>query len=262
MTTATLTPTSTRRRGTGLNPVYLRIEMLRMLRNPWTLGFSLVMPIGMYLLFGATASWGGEWLGHGNVAGVVLTQMTMYGAMSAAASVAATVASERRSGWNRQLRLTPLRGGAYVLGKLLCSGVVGFVLCVVMYVVGAATGARLDPGTAVATFALAWIGGTGLFAAFGLAVSYLFSGEEVIGVVGPAMTLLAFVGGIFIPLEVLGSFMASIAPFTPMWGIGQISRDLVAGSGVTPLAVVNVLGWFAVFVGVAAWRYRRVAARV
>lgn len=38
---------------TTVSPTMLRIEGLRQLRNPYTLAFTLAMPVAMYLLFGA-----------------------------------------------------------------------------------------------------------------------------------------------------------------------------------------------------------------
>ncbi|MFM9691773.1 ABC transporter permease, partial [Streptomyces galilaeus] len=89
-----------------LTPTLLRIELLRMLRNPWTLGFSLGMPPLLYLLFGAVPSYASAPLPHGNVAGLVLVTMAAYGSMVAATSVAGTVSEERALGWTRQLRLS------------------------------------------------------------------------------------------------------------------------------------------------------------
>ena len=57
----------------------LRIEGIRQLRNPYTLAFTLAMPVVMYLLFGASAGYGSMSAGHGNVAFYVMVSMAAYG---------------------------------------------------------------------------------------------------------------------------------------------------------------------------------------
>lgn len=261
-TTRTAPTTGARPRGSGrLNVTYWRLELARTLRNPWTMGFSVVMPALLYLFFGAAPSYGGQPLAHGNVAGLIAASMALFGAMMAATNVAGSVADERATGWNRQLRLTPLRPGAYVASKILSALVLGFIVVAVTFALAFCTGGRLDAGQAVATFAVAWLGGTVLFAAFGLAVGYLFKSEAVLGVVGPFMSLFAFAGGLFIPLEQLGSVMERVGSYTPMWGLNVIVEDLVMGEPLRAAAVLNVGVWFALFASVAAWRYGRVAGR-
>lgn len=244
-----------------LNATYWRIELLRVLRNPWMIGFSILMPIALYLLFGAAPDYGDIRLAHGNVAGSIAANMALFGAMMAAANVAGSVADERGVGWNRQLRLTPLRPSAYVATKLLNALILGLLIVAAVFGVAFATGAVLDPARAALCVALAWFGGTALFAAFGLAAGYLFTGEAVLGVVGPLMSLFAFFGGLFIPLATLGSVMQTLARFTPMWGLREMMDDTVAGDPFDLVALANVVLWFAVFAGVAMWRYRTVAGR-
>lgn len=245
----------------GWNPTYQRIELRRMIRNPWTIGFSAVMPVALYLLFGAGPDYGRMPLAHGNVTGLIALNMALYGAMMAATSVAATVSEERANGWNRQLHLTPLRATTYVGSKLVNALVVGLLVVVVTLGVAAVTGARLDPLTWMLAGALVWIGGTLVFAAFGLAVGYLFTGEAVLGVVGPLMSVFGFFGGLFIPVDQLGGFMQTFAPYTPMYGLRVLVERLVTDGPVGHAPVVNVTLWTAVFVVVAVWRYRVVTGR-
>lgn len=48
-----------------VSPTMLRIEGVRQLRNPYTLAFTLAMPVAMYLLFGAGMGYGSLSAGHG-----------------------------------------------------------------------------------------------------------------------------------------------------------------------------------------------------
>lgn len=234
---------------------------MRNLRNPWTIGFAVLMPAALYLLFGAAPDYGRLPVAHGTVAGVIMSSMALFGAMMAAVNVAGAVSDERAVGWNRQLRLTPLRPWAYLSSKLLAALALTFLVVAVTFTVGALTGARLDPALWARSFVVAWLAGTALFAAFGLAVGYLFTGEAVLGVVGPFMSLFAFFGGLFVPLEQLGSVMQTVGAWTPMFGVRLLVEQPILGQPVGLGAIVNVTAWFTLFCAVAIWRYRATAGR-
>jgi ABC-2 type transport system permease protein len=80
---------------------YIRIDLLRQLRDLSNLTFIVAMPVVMYLVFGATAEYGGERAGNGNVQFYVMSSMAVYGAAMAATSVTGTAKMEQILGWGR-----------------------------------------------------------------------------------------------------------------------------------------------------------------
>jgi len=245
----------------GFNPTLLALELRRVLRNRRTLVFTLAMPAVFFLLFGVGADYAGRDAGRGNVSAFIMVSMAAYGAMIATTSSGAAVATERALGWSRQLRLTPLRPVAYVAVKIATAMVLGAVAVLVVYVLGALTSADMDAvGLWVATSVLAWAGAV-VFAAFGLFMGYLLPSENVMQVLGPVLAVLAFGGGLFMPLEE-GSTLATIAEFTPMYGIANIAHAPLTGDSLELAWVVNVVAWATVFTAGAAWRMRRDTARV
>ena len=80
-------------------------------------------------------------------------------------------------------------------------------------------------------------------------------------VVGPLMALLAFLGGMFIPLTP-GSTMDRIGSFTPMYGLHNLALWPMGAETFSWWWVVNVLTWLGVFLGGAAWKMGRDTARV
>ena len=266
-TTDSATPASEagHRRGTpalgGFNTTLLAIELRRVLRNRRTLVFTLAMPAVFFLIFGVGAEYAGKDAGRGNVSAFIMISMAAYGAMIATTSSGAAVATERALGWSRQLRLTPLRPAAYVAVKIATAMVLGAVSVVVVYVLGALTSADMDGiGLWVSTALVAWAGAV-VFAAFGLFMGYLLPSENVMQVLGPVLAVLAFGGGLFMPLEE-GSTLATIAEFTPMYGIAKLAHAPLTGDSVQWTWVLNVVAWAVVFTVGAAWRMRRDTARV
>jgi ABC-2 type transport system permease protein len=245
----------------GLNPTLLRIELLRVLRNRRTMIFTLVMPAVFYLIFGVSQSYADQDAGRGNVAAYIMISMAAYGAMIASTGGGAMVATERAQGWSRQLRLTPLSPVAYVFVKLLTAMLLGALAVLVVYVMGVFTKAQMDTvGLWVATALIAWAGSL-VFAAFGLFMGYLLPSENVMQIIGPGLAILAFAGGLFVPLED-GSTLQKIAQFTPMYGISSLAHAPLTGDSFQWVWVLNVAAWLVVFAGGAIWRFRKDTARV
>jgi ABC-2 type transport system permease protein len=245
----------------GFSPTFLRLEVRRMLRNKRAVIFTLVFPSMFFLLFGTDSSFRSDRAGHGNVTAYIMVSMAVYGAMIATTSGGAMVATERALGWSRQLRLTPLRPLAYVAIKVAVAMVMGLASIVAVFVVGHFAGAELPVGRLVLCGVLAWVC-TLVFAAFGLFMGYLLPSENVMQILGPALALLSFAGGLFVPLDQMSDVFASVAKFTPAYGVGVIARSPFGEDGNIALAVVNIVAWAAVFVGGAAWRMGRDTQRV
>ena len=244
----------------GFNQTMLAIELRRLLRNRRTVVFTLVMPAVFFLLFGTSSSYQNQSAGHGNITAYVMVSMAVYGAMIATTSGGAAVSVERAAGWSRQLRLTPLSPTAYIGVKVLTAMVLGAVSILVVNLIGVVVGAHMLTSAWILCAVLAWVCSV-LFAAFGLFMGYLLPSDNVMQIIGPALAVLSFAGGLFVPVDQLGHVFATFAKFTPVYGVGQIARAPLAG-GLTATAVINVLAWTLAFSAGAAWRFRRDTSRV
>lgn len=237
---------------------YLALELRRMLRNRRTLIFSVVMPPALFWIFGTQDAYAAQSAGAGNVTAWIAVSMALYGAIMNATSGGAGVSVERSQGWTRQLRLTPLRPAAYVGVKLAAAMTLGAASVTLTLLVGALGGARMGLGTWLACGLLAWAGSL-VFAAFGLFMGYLLPAENVMQILGPALALLGFAGGLFMPLG--DGWLATLARFLPTSGIAELARAPLGGD-LSAAAVVNAVVWAGVFGLGAAWRFRQDTARV
>jgi len=244
----------------GFNVTMLRIELRRVLRNRRTMFFTLVFPVIFYLMFGLQG-FGSQSAGaHGNIRAYIMISMAVYGAMLATASGGASVSIERAAGWSRQLRLTPLSPAVYVMVKMLTAMVLALGSLLAVYAIGSLTGAQMDGPYWVITALIAWVGSL-VFAAFGLFMGYLLPGENVMQVIGPGLAVLAFFGGLFVPLT-KGSLLEQIAQFTPMYGLNQLVHAPLTGEAVQLVWLANLVAWLVIFAGGAMWRFRADTARV
>src|SRR5690625_1558593 len=97
-----------------MNLTYLRLELRRILRDVASLFFIVVLPAFLYIIFGASQSYGDEMIVSGNVTMYIMTSMAAYAAVTSATGIGGIVAIERIQGWGRQLGLTPMSDGQYV----------------------------------------------------------------------------------------------------------------------------------------------------
>jgi ABC-2 type transport system permease protein len=261
MSTTTIDPSARRVPPLGgFNPTILRIELLRMLRNRRTVVFTLIFPAGLYFaITGSDTTWN-EPVGSGNEAAYILISMALYGAALTAAATGSMVAMERALGWSRQLRLTPLNPVVYILVKALVALTMGALAIAVVNACGIFQGRADMPGGVWVASAVVTLFCTLTFAALGVFVGYVVPGENAMQILGPGLALLSFLGGVFWPLTE-GSALWHVATFSPMYGVAMVARAPLTHD-LPWYAVVNAVGWLAVFVAGAAWRMARDTARV
>jgi ABC-2 type transport system permease protein len=235
---------------------YLRLEVRRALRNRRYLVFTVVFPVLLYVLYTSvlpnTAS--------GPIDGLpwnvyFLVSMAAYGALGAAMSQANPIASERRQGWARQLRVTPLPSLAYVAAKVASA-----VLLTVpaLFLVGAAgvlvNHVDLGPATWLETIAVLAIGAIP-FAALGLLLGYVLDAESAQGGMVLCYFTLAILGGLFAPLEAFPPGLATIGRVLPSSHFASLGRSVVAGKVPDPVDVLVLAAWGVALGALAAWRY-------
>jgi len=239
----------------GFNLTFLAIEVRRLLRNRRTVVVTLIVPVILFLLFKANkraVAVGGIEM----TAATTMIGIAVYGAMLAATSGGAMVSIERALGWSRQLRLTPLQPAAYIAIKVLTAMLLGLTSVAVVFVVGAASGVQMAPGTWLMTGVLAWAGSF-VFAAFGLFVGYLLPSENVMQVIGPVLAIFSLFGGLFVPLSLLPSVMQDIAPYMPTYGVASIARFPLVGGAFDVTWLLSVVIWTAAFAIAAMMLFRR-----
>lgn len=245
---------------------YFRIEVFRHLRNPYTLAFTIAMPVTLYAMFGIGTDYATMSVGNANVSMYVMASMAAFGAATAMASLCSIAASEVGQGWGRQLGLTPLSITGYALVKLVTALCFASLSTAAVFAVGLSTGAAADDLWRPLAVAGLIVLGSLMFGLFGLGVGLVFNSDTGTALASIAVTFFGFFGNVFMPLN---GVMLEIAHFTPMYGFVALVRwpltdgTLVAG-GADPLWMVllNVVGWALIFAlitrfGVLRSRQRR-----
>ena len=118
-TSATMPTTSAVPAHRGRFPAtYARIEILATLKRVDTVFFTVLMPLGMYLLLGKMSNFESTSAGHGNITASVMISMAAFSVAIASTALAASSAVELAGGWGRQVSLTSGGMRAYLQAKL------------------------------------------------------------------------------------------------------------------------------------------------
>jgi ABC-2 type transport system permease protein len=238
---------------------YLRLEVRRTLRNRRYVVFTIAFPVILYLLYTAVIPNPDNGLSVDGLRwpAYFLVSMAAYGALGAALGQAVPVATERRTGWARQLRVTPLPGFAYVAVKVLASMLVTLPALVLVAAAAVAVNhVQLGAGEAVAMVVVLVLASLP-FATLGLLLGQLLDVESAQG--GMVLTFfgLAILGGLFVPLPALPDTIATIGNVLPSSHFAALGRAALAGRVSDPVDVLTLVGWAVAFGAIAAWRYRR-----
>lgn len=229
---------------------YIGLELKRVLRDPVTLFFTAGLPAFMYLVFGASMSWGKYEIGEGNIAMYTLIGMAAYGAVTATTGVGGSAAVERMQGWGRQLGLTPLTDGQFVAVKTTVAVLVAALPIALIYGLGTVTGAKASMRVWVLSFVIVFVGAI-MFALYGLCFGLAFRSEAAVGAASGSLVILGFLGNVFSPLS--GVFL-TIAKFTPLYGYVTLARrPLTDGSLDSTTGTVTVEPLWPSIVNVGVW---------
>ena len=136
-----------------------------------------------------------------------MIKLAAYGASGGALFTGTRVAQERTDGWQRQLRLTPMRGPGYLVVKVISAMAVALPVLVVVFLAGLAMGIHMSAAQWGLVLVSLWLGVLP-FAVLGLAIGLFGKGDTVGAVTGALMMPLGMLGGLWIPLYVLPEWMA------------------------------------------------------
>jgi ABC-2 type transport system permease protein len=240
-------------------PVYLRYEVLRSFRNWRFLFLTLAFPLVLYLLIGSV----NRHVQFEHVAFPVyfMTAMATLGTMAAVISGCAIIATERATGWTRQMRITPLPARTYFRAKVVVGYLRTLLTLVLLALAGTAFGVRLPaPG---------WLPVLGLFlvglipfAVLGILLGHLIGADTAAVATGGIVTLFALLGGVYgFQVATSGPVLAIIKALPSYWLV-QAGKTALGGHDWPAEGWIVIAAWTVVLVPLAVRVYRRDTSRV
>ncbi len=228
-------------------------EIRRLRRNRRYLIFTVGLPVLLYLAVGKqnATSYGVAFKAFYMVA------MATFGALSGAFNNnVIRISQERKDGWIRQLRLTPLPANSYVVAKLIASMVTSVPAIALVFILGSAYGGVSMPLWRWIVIAVAIWFGTFIFAALAVAIGYRFNPDSVQPIALVVFFAFSIFGGLWFPLS---GGMQDFAKFTPTYQVVRISTDVLGSGTVNAAYVIGIVVWFAIFLGLAVLAVRSTA---
>ncbi|MFD4973974.1 ABC transporter permease [Streptomyces sp. NPDC058424] len=237
----------------------IRLELARALRNRKFLFFSVLYPSILFLIIAGKADDVTKVDGTGlTVPTYMMVSMASFGALTAVLmGNSERIAKERESGWVRQLRLTPLPGRGYVLAKTAGAAVVSLPSIVVVFLVAAAVKqVRLEAWQWLALTGAIWAGSL-VFAALGVAIGYLATGDAVRPITMIIYFGLSMLGGLWMPSTTFPQWLQNIAEWLPTHAYAALGRAIEESQAPHAKDLAILVVFFALFAGGAAWLYRK-----
>ncbi|GAA0391268.1 ABC transporter permease [Streptomyces luteireticuli] len=237
----------------------IQLEIARTLRNKKFMFFSVLYPAALYLLIAAGAK-DTDKIGDTGLTFPVIYMVSMatFGAItSVLIGNAERIAKEREKGWVRQLRLTALPGRGYVTAKVASAAVVSLPSILVVFLVAAvAKGVRLDAWQWGSLVAVIWAGSC-VFAALGVAIGYLATGDAVRPIVMVVYFGLSMLGGLWMPTATFPQWLQKIAEYVPTHAYAGLGQAIERGDAPGAKDAAILVLYLVLFAGAAAWLYRR-----
>ncbi|MDJ1136706.1 ABC transporter permease [Streptomyces iconiensis] len=236
----------------------VKLEITRALRNRKFMFFSVIYPPALYLIIAGGAD-GGNMPGLDiDVALYYMVAMAAFGAMTAVLmGNSERIAKEREQGWVRQLRLTALPGRGYVTAKIASAATVSLPsILLVLLTAALVKGVRLDAWQWAAIALCSWAGSF-VFAALGVAIGYLATGDAVRPITMLFYFGLAFLGGLWMPMSSLPDWVQNVGEWLPTHAYTALGQAVEVGEAPHLKDAGLLLGYLVVFAGAAAWFYRK-----
>jgi len=231
---------------------HLKAELLGLLRVPGFLIPTLVFPSMFFLIF--AVPYLKTWQAANQTTASFMT-FAVFTVVFFQFGVA--VAQERENPWYTYLRALPL--AAWVRPSVLViTGLLFALLAASVVGVVAAAATPLRPQAAhLAAFLVALLMGAVPMGLFGVALAHLLSPRAALPVANLVYLPLSFLGGLWMPPEVLPNWARTISLYTPTRHWAELVWASAWGRAWPPASVLALLGYTLAFALLAGWSWRR-----
>ncbi|MQP74466.1 ABC transporter permease [Stenotrophomonas sp. MYb238] len=232
-----------------------RAECLRYLRSPSFLLPTLLFPAVFFLMFGVVLA------GHSTPEAprFLLASYSTFGVMAPGLfGFGMSLALERDNGLLTLKRALPMPPAAYLIGKMAMAMLVAALITALLQTLGLTLAHVQLQAPQMLRLALVCIAGAVPFCALGLLLGTLVKGQGAPAMVNLLYLPMAFLSGLWFPLQMLPPLVRAQAPLWPSYHLNALAQSAVGFD--TGSAWPHLL-WLAVFtlvvLAIAVRRLRR-----
>ncbi|PAQ12656.1 ABC transporter permease [Bacillaceae bacterium SAOS 7] len=233
-----------------------KVEIIRILRNPYFVFWSLLMPIFFYIVFTKVMNTDVPnpelWQAH------YLMSMTAFSVMgSAIMTLGIRMVQERSLGWSTYMRVTPLSNTIYFTAQMVGQTLIHLLSIIVIFTAGAFV-------NDVSLTASEWLW-SGLWILIGafpfLALGTLFGAmkkvETASGVSNLLYIILAMAGGMWMPMEIMPKMMQNIGEWLPSYHYGSGAWEIIRGGSPSWNNILVLCAYFLLFMLISNYIRRK-----
>ncbi len=224
-----------------------RFEFIRMLRMPMFALPALVFPAMFYTLFGIL-------MGHGKaeMSTYLLATYSIFGVMGPGLfGFGVSVALEKDQGWLKWRRAVPALPGAYFVSKMVMALIFAFIIFIELAVLASSFGGvHLDLTQWLQLLLISLLSSLP-FCAMGLVIGTLVNGQAAPAVVNFIYLPMAFLSGLWLPINMLPKFLGNLAPIWPSYHASQIALKVIGSDLGVP--IWQHISYLVVFTLVMLW---------
>lgn len=223
-----------------------KMEVLRLLRNPFYIIFALLMPVGFYILYTTVFPVGtgtpSEWAGY------YLMSMTSFSVMgSAITTFCARNIQETTQGFTTLIQITPLPSSIYFICKMIGQTLIHLVSIITIFVVGILVNGVTLPFLTWLLCGLWILVGAFSFLALGSLLSNIKKLDAAVGISNMLYFALAILGGMWMPMEMMPRMIQQIGAWLPSYAFRNGVWTLSAGHLPEARDMLILLGYLIVF---------------
>lgn len=232
-------------------------DLLSLWRTPAFFLPAILFPVTFYVFFGIVFNF------SASNSAYMLVSYACFGMMGPAMfNYATVVASDRAHGWLTLKRIAPMPLSAYVTAKFFSSLVFALCIALILFVTGAVF-AEVDLHTGQwLALLLVLLTGTLPFALIGLLLGLCLSDKAAPAMVNLAYLPMAFLSGLWVPIQFLPDAVQYIAYGLPAYHYAQLAHAVIGtNQGYSVWLHIGALVGFCLVLGLLIrWRYQRLSS--
>ncbi len=237
-----------------MSPLFA-FQLRRVGRNRQFLFFTVLLPAAFTVFFTQVFAGTPGGISQQQAAATMVSMMA-YGAIGAALGATIRLSFDRASGWLRQLRVTPVPQTSVVAVDVVVGMLLTLPPLLVVALVGRLNGVRLEPRVWVGLVGVLWLGSV-VFVALGLLLGWALEEKAAGGAIGIVGTVLAALGGLWVPVWLFPSGLQAVAHALPSYWYAEMGHQAAAGSAPALLPVLWLAGFAALFAALTVVVARR-----
>ena len=203
----------------------IRFEFLKSVRTPAFAIPTLLFPLLFYVMFGILM---GSMRGNAQMAQYAFAAYGVFGAMGPGLfGFGVSLAIEREQGLLTLKQALPQPAGAYLIARAVMAMLFVAIIALSLTVLAVTVGkVPLTFGQATQLFLIDVFGALP-FCAIGMFVGAMVSGQASPAIVNLIFLPMAFLSGLWLPLQFMGQFLQDLAPVWPAYHLAQMALATV-----------------------------------